>query len=127
MDLTTIKATDRLVYLTHPKSGEELGLVFELRSPHDDAVREIEREWQNSRLHPKRRRRTLTVEELESLQNNRILAAVKGWTWEDDELSIHNEQPEYSRQQLKDWLKDPDLIWIRDFLVEETEDLASFF
>jgi hypothetical protein len=90
-------------------------------------VQKVQREWQNHRLHPKRRNKSITMEEMESFQDKRIVAAVKGWSWADAELTINGEQPEYSAQVLKAWLKDEKLKWLREFLVEETEDLASFF
>lgn len=126
-DIANIKAEDRDVNLLHPKTGDELGLVFHLRSPYDDEVQKVQREWQNMRLHPKRRNKAITAEELDALQEKRIIAAVKGWTWADPELSLRGERPEYSAQVLKSWLRDDSLKWIRDFLVDETEDLASFF
>lgn len=126
-DLSTIKAEDRSVNLLHPKTGDELGLVFHLRSPYDDEVQRVKREWQNHRLAPKRRNKAITVEELEAFQDKLIIAAVKGWTWEDEELSLNSERPESSPHVLKSWLKDNSLKWIREFLVDETEDLASFF
>lgn len=126
-DLSTIKAEDRSVNLLHPKTGDELGLVFHLRSPYDDEVQRVQREWQNHRLHPKRRNKAITMEEMEAFQDKRIIAAVKGWEWQDEDLSLAGERPDYSPQVLKAWLKDDTLKWIREFLVDETEDLASFF
>ena len=125
MDLNTIQTIDRDVNLTHPKTGEELGLVFHLRAPDSDEVKDVNRAWQNKRLQPKNRNKAITSEELENVTNNRIKAAVKGWTWEDKELTLDGEQPEYSKQALNTMLKDH--TWIREFLSEECEDVTSFF
>ena len=125
MDLNTIKTTDRDVNLAHPKTGEELGLVFHLRAPDTDEVANVNRAWQNKRLQPKNRNKAITSEELEAVTDNRIKAAVKGWTWEDDELTLNGEQPEYSPQALKSMLKEH--LWIREFLANECEDVSSFF
>lgn len=126
-DLNTIRAEDRSVNLLHPKTDDELGLVFHLRSPDSDEVKAVEREWQNHRLHPKRQKRPLTVEEAESFQDKRIIAAVKGWDWEDENLNIGGERPEFSPKVLREWLKGGAPKFVRNFLVDETEDLASFF
>ena len=125
MDLNTIKTIDRDVNLAHPKTGEDLGLVFHLRAPDSDEVESVNRAWQNKRLHPKSRNKAITSEELEVVKDNRIKAAVMGWTWEDDELTLEGEQPEYSPQALRTMIKDHP--WIRDFLADECEDLTSFF
>jgi hypothetical protein len=125
MDLNTIKTIDRDVNLTHPKTGEELGLVFHLRAPDSDEVKDINRTWQNKRLQPKNRNKAITSEELENVTNNRIKAAVKGWTWTDKDLKLNKEQPKYSKQELHKMLKD--FPWIREFLSDECEDVTAFF
>lgn len=125
MDLNTIKTIDRDVNLCHPKTGEELGLVFHLRAPDSDEVKNVSRAWQNKRLMPKNRNKAITSEELEAVTDKRILAAVTGWTWEDEELTLNGEQPEYSAQALRNMMKDH--TWIREFLSDECDDLTSFF
>ena len=125
MDLNTIKTIDRDVNLAHPKTGEELGLVFHLRAPDSDEVKDVDRAWQNKRLLPKNRKKAITSEELERVTDNRIKAAVKGWTWEDKELTINGEQPKYSSKALRAMMTEHS--WIREFLAEECEDVTSFF
>jgi len=125
MDLNTIKTIDRDVNLTHPKTGEELGLVFHLRAPDSDVVKDVSRAWQNKRLMPKNRNKAITTEELENVTNNRIKAAVKSWNWEDKDLNLDGKQPEYSKAALNSMLKNH--AWIREFLSDECEDVTAFF
>jgi hypothetical protein len=125
MDLNTIKTIDRDVHLAHPKTGEELSLVFHLRAPDSDEVSKVDRDWQNKRLMPKNRKKAITSLELEGVTNNRIKAAVKGWTWKDKELTLNGEQPKFSPKALKDMITEHK--WIRDFLAEECEDVTAFF
>jgi hypothetical protein len=125
MDLNTIKTIDRDVNLTHPKTGAELGLVFHLRAPDSDDVKTVDRNWQNKRLQPKNRKKAITSEELERVTDNRIKAAVKGWTWTDKELVLDGEQPKYSPKTLRAMMTNH--TWIREFLAEECEDITSFF
>jgi hypothetical protein len=125
MDLSTIKTIDRDVNLQHPKTGEELGLVFHIKAPDSDEVKDVSRAWQNKRLQPKNRNKAITSEELEAVTNNRIKAAVTGWTWENDELTLDGEQPEFSRKALHAMLKDHPFI--REFLSDECEDVTSFY
>ena len=124
-DLSNIQSSDREVNLINPKDGSELGLVFELRSPESKEVQKVQREWQDRKLHPKRRNKAITTDELEALQTQRILASVKGWRWEDPELTFNGEQPEFSEAALRAWVRD--YKWIRDFLITETEDADAFF
>lgn len=125
MDLSTIKTSDRDVYLQHPATGDELGLIFHLRAPDHDEVKAVDREWTDKRLQPKYRNKAIRTEELEQVKLKRVLASVTGWTWEDPELTFDGEQPEFSRQELKKMLTARP--WILEFLKEETEDTASFF
>jgi len=125
MDLNTIKTNDRDVNLEHPKTGEELGLIFHMRAPDSDEVQNVDRDWQNKRLQPKFRKKAITSEELEAVADKRIMASVTGWTWEDPDLMLDGEQPEYSPQNLRNMLKK--YGWIRDFLASEVEDINSFF
>ena len=125
MDLNTIKTIDREVNLLHPKTGEELGLVFHLKAPDSDEVKTVDRNWQNKRLLPKNRKKAITSEELERVTDARIKAAVQGWTWEDEELFIDGEQPEFSPAALSKMMKEHP--WIREFLSDECEDITAFF
>ena len=127
MDLNTIKTVNRKVNLCHPVTGDELGLVFELRAPNSDEVKDVSRAWQNKRLSPKFRNKRIDALELEAVTDNRIKAAVIGWEWEGDieEISLNGEQLEYSPKVLKGWLRD--LPFIREFLSDECEDVSSFY
>lgn len=125
MDLNEIKTVDRKVNLAHPKTGDDLGLIFHIHAPDSDDVKDVSRKWQNKRLMPKNRNKAITSEELEAVTDRRIRAAVFGWTWEDKELLLNGEQPEYSPQALRDMMKNQP--WIREFLSDECEDLTSFF
>lgn len=125
MELNTIKTIDRDVNLEHPKTGHDLGLVFHLRAPDSDAVKDVSRKWQNKRLQPKNRNKPITSEELEAVTDRRIRAAVIGWTWEDEELTLNGEQPEFSLKALRTMMSEQP--WIREFLSDECENLTSFF
>lgn len=124
MDLGAIKSQDREVVLLHPHTGEETGLTFHLRSPDSPEVKKVQREWQDRMLSPKRRRKNISSAEAEAFQDSRIAAQVVGWKWTDEETVFDGEQPEPSDATLRKWLKE--YTWVRDFLVEETEDLTSF-
>lgn len=124
-DLSNIQSSDREVSLVNPVNGEELGLVFEIRSPESDEVQKVQREWQDRKLHPKRRNKPITSGELDALQDARIVASIKSWRWEDPDLVFNGEQTEFSEVVLKKWLRDHK--WIRAFLIQETEDADAFF
>lgn len=121
MDISTIKYADREVELRHPGTEEGLGLFFQLRSPHDEAVKKVERASINERL--ARKKQNLTMESLEATKEKVILAAVSGWRWEGDN-TIGGEQPDYSPQALRDMIRTH--VWIREFLDSELGDHQAF-
>lgn len=123
-DLTSIAPKSRRVPLLHPSNEQEVGLTFLLRSPHSEEVQKAQRAFQNKRLS---KRKSMTAESFEAGRLQIIVAAVEGWEFTDTDLTIHGEQPEYSTQALKDLLKDPALLWIREFLDRELGDEGSFF
>lgn len=124
MDLGKIQSTDRSVTLMHPLTGEPTGLVFHLRSPDSFEVKRVQREWQDRMLSPKRRGKKISAVEMEAFQDNRIVAQVSNWEFTDEGTNFDGDQPEYSEDTLRKWLKK--FSWIRQFLVDETEDLTAF-
>jgi hypothetical protein len=125
MDLSTIKTTARDIELTHPKSGAGLGWVFHVLAPDADEVKSVERDWTDKRLQPKRRNKGITTDELDAVKDKKLLTAVTGWTWVSEEANFQGEQIEFSPKALRNVLKIAP--WIRDQLVEELEDVTSFF
>lgn len=126
MELTSIAPEDRRVPLLHPATEKEVGLTFILRSPYDEEVKKAERKWQNARF--QKRKQRMTAESMETLKLNVIMAAVKGWTFDRDDLEIFGERtPAFNPALLKRILTADKTAWIRDFLDKELGDEGSFF
>lgn len=125
MDISTLKPRNTFVNLEHPGTKEELPLLFEMRSRHSEEVQEVV-EKNNARLTNRHgKRREPTPEEAKAHNRNLILAAIVGWEWQDDNLSFNGEQPPYSRDTLKSWLKEYD--WMTEFFAQEFIDDGNFY
>ena len=125
MDISTLKPRNTFVNLEHPGTNEELAIVFEMRSRHSEEVQAVVEKFTARLTNRHGKRREATPEESKTHNRNLILAAVVGWEWLDDSLNFGGEQPEYSRDVLKEWLKDYD--WIAEFLAGEFIDDGNFY
>lgn len=123
LDLGDIKPGTREVAITHPATGEDLGLVFILRSSHHPDVIKVERDWQNSRL--RKRNIDITVEQFEAIKIKTLAAHVESWRWDDPKLKLNGEQPEYSVRACREMLRDH--LWIREWLDRETGNASRFY
>lgn len=125
MDISTIKPRNTFVHLEHPGTKEELGLLFEMRSRHSDEVAEVTEKHNAKMTNRHGKKREPTPEEAKAHNRNLILASIVGWEWEDPELLFNGEQPEYSRETLKAWLKEHD--WMTEFFAMEFVDDGNFY
>jgi hypothetical protein len=123
MDISNIQATNHKVALRHPGTGEDLGLVFEMRSRHSKEVKRVNERFEQK--HTGRRAKEPSPAEKRQHSKELIVASVAGWEWTDPDLVFEGEQPEYSADVLKKWLKD--YPWMLEFFSEEFIDDANFF
>lgn len=126
-DISSIKAHDREVELTHPATEEGLGWFFQLRSPYSKEMRDAEKEIQNQRLNAMRRGKSnINADVLANHREKIILAGVSGWRFEGD-ASFEGDTPEFSKAKLREIVRNPDHAWIRDFLDRELGSQEDFF
>jgi len=125
MDISTLTPRNAFVNLEHPGTGEELGLVFETRSRHSDEVQKVTRDY-DARNQPKRGRgKEPSLLEKRAHSRDLILASVVGWKWTDPKLVFDGEQPAYTYETLKKWLKD--YPWMVEFFSRAFLEDENFF
>lgn len=125
MDLNTIQPKNIFVNLEHPGTGAELGLVFEMRSRHSDEVSAVSDRWEAQ--WSKKRGKEPSPSAKRAHSRDLILASVVGWEWEDPELTFDGEQPQFSPDTLKAWLKDKKRVWLLEFLAKQLIEDEHFF
>ena len=123
MDLGNLKPQNSFINLRHPGTDEELGLVFEMRPRYSDEVQAVNDKFEAQ--FDKKRGKKPSRAEMRRHSVSIILASVCGWEWQDDELTFNGEQPEYSRDTLKAWLKE--YPWMLEFFSTEFADDSNFF
>lgn len=120
-DLSTIVAAERSINITHPATGEPVGLTITLLPDSHPQVKAAERKALNERLND---RNKPTAEKLEAQRTASVVARVDGWEWSND-LNFHGEQPEFSTAKLREVLAE--LPWVRDQIEQELGNRSEFF
>lgn len=121
MDLSTIETRERRVSLTHPATGEPLGLHVTLRPTDHEEVEKVRRRNLNKRLASRNSR--ITAEQAEAQAKDVLIAAVADWEW-DEGASFNGEQLECTEENVRKVLS---VKPIRDQIDQELGDEAAFF
>lgn len=123
MDISTIKATARVVEILHPVTNEPVGLRMALLPPTDPAVEKVRREITNKRLVAATTMSDWTYENQVGGDLDLLVASVSGWEWY--EAEFHGEKPQFSEDTLRQVLKE--LPWVRDQVDVEAGKIKAFF
>ena len=127
MDISSLTPRNAFVNLEHPGTGEELGLVFEMRSRHSDEVQKVSRDFDAKYQNKRGRGKEPSLLDKRAHSRDLILASVVDWKWTVPitELNFGDEQPAYSKETLKKWLKD--YPWMVEFFSREFLEDENFF
>lgn len=124
MELCEVKPVERAVEIKHPSTGDELGITVTLMSMNDPRMSAIKRRFQVQRLEQERRRKAITVDEIEKNTTDLLVASMTGWVWKGD-TTFHGEKPAFNEEKIKEIFKE--LPWFKDQITEALEDEKSFF
>lgn len=109
--------------LTHPKTGDGLGVFFELRSASSPEVKAVMRKHLDHFQAQYRKQKTVSVETLERQAIEKLVAAVAGWDWGGQELHAGEGVPEYSPENVRKALE---VDWIFAQIDQQVNDLENF-
>lgn len=123
MDIASIKADSRAVEITHPATGEKLGIRITLLPDTDPKVKKVQREFQNRQF--ANRKMKLTAEQLESNTFESLVAAVSGWEWYGEDAVFEGEKPEFSDENVRRVLKKA--VFIKEQLLDEFNNREAFY
>lgn len=124
MDLETLRPSERLVEILHPANGKPIGLKVNIISLNDDRVSPIKREIRNRKLMLESRGKYFKSEDIDTNEEELLLACITGWVWEND-LTFHGEKPEFTPLNVKKVLKE--FSWIKAQIMESIGDEKAFF
>ena len=138
-ELTTIQTDDRTIEITHPGTGERIGIRVGVMHIDDERMAKIKRMITDRRLYLEARGKTFKAEEIDENKNNILFNSMTFWEWynptgdEGDEgydadamPSFEGEQhPEFTRKTVSAVLKK--LSWFSDQVNESVGDTKAFF
>jgi len=122
MDISSIAPKSRTVDITHPVTGEPVGIKFVLLPDSDEKVKKAKRVIQNRQLQS--RKLNITAEQLEANSLDLLVAAIDSWEWTGD-AEFRGEKPEFTAANVRTVLRDVD--WIRKQVDRELGNEEAFF
>jgi len=121
MDLSNIKAAERVLEIMHPATGEATGVKLMLRPPTDPKVDAVRRRLINSMLAKKTQKQTADSMEADSIAL--LSATVADIEFTGDAL-WNGEKPAFSAALVKEMLS---VVWLRKQVDEAVGDTEAFF
>lgn len=123
MDIASIQPGERAVEITHPASGEPLGIKVSVISINDERMTKITRTLTNRGLELRKKNKTPSAEDVENNQIALLQGAVVDWNWGDNKF--HGSVPEFTPENVRKVLTE--LKWFRAQLDEALGDERGFF
>lgn len=128
---TTIVARERTIEITHPVTGDDIGLSVTLRPQSSPEVKEVLRQHGDEDLEFAQRTRGRAGKKANAATVERravehLAATISGWKWAEG-VTFKGEAPAYSTEAVKKLLSDPEAHWIRKQIDIEAGDEAAFF
>ena len=124
IDISTIKAREITVEITHPGTGEGLGLIFKQVPRSDPRVKIVDQRLRDMMLQQRARNKIMTAVQLDQNAVRLICASVTGWDWAGAKFDYKGNK-EFSEQSLIEFFDENP--WARDQLDESLGDDARFF
>lgn len=138
-EITDIQSVDREVEITHPASGENIGVRVRLVSIDDDRLTKIKRRITDRRIHLEARGKTLKAEEIEENSVDLLFTAMLDWKWynptgnEGDEGFDPNAAPSFNGEAQPDFNRKnvnaifDRLAWFKQQIGEAVGETKAFF
>jgi hypothetical protein len=124
MDLSSVKPVERIVQITHPGTGVELGVSVSIMSIADERMKKIKRAIQDRRLALQQRGKNFKSDDLEENGCQLVFNAMTGWEWT-GEASFQGSKPAFNFATVQKVFEE--LPWFRNQLEEAISDEAAFF
>lgn len=124
MELSDIKTTERMIEITHPKTGENLGIQVSLMAINDPRMKKIKRKIQDQKLHLEVRGKNFKSEDIEENTYAVVFAAMTGWQWGKD-ATFKGKKPEFNRANVIEVFNE--LPWFLGQIDEAIGDEKAFF
>lgn len=109
--------------LTHPASGDGLGIIFSLVSSASDQAKAVLRKHIKANHMLQRKGKTIDVDEGEAQVIERLSASIVAWEWGENEFREGKGAPEFNKDNVADVLA---VDWIFDQINRQVNDIQNF-
>lgn len=110
--------------LTHPLTGEEIGVLFKIRSDSSPEAKQVFRRQVDHYAQEQQRSKRVKSEKLEQYELEKKAACIAGWDWRgNDALEDGDGGLEYNKANCIEILK---VDWIYNQVAAASADLANF-
>lgn len=123
MDIAKLKPAERVIEITHPATGENIGVRVTVISLVDDRLKAVRRRFQNKKIELEKRGKTFKADDLEENAIELLLNAITSWDWY--EADFGGEKLAFNEKNVKMVLDT--LPWFKNQIVEAIDDEKSFF
>lgn len=124
MEITSLKRVDITKEITHPGTGENIGIRVTIMSPNDKRLKRVIRRITDQNLQKNKRGKGIKAEDIEENQLELISNALTGWEWYGD-ATFQGEKPEFTVENVKKVCKEfPEFM---EQIDEEMGDTSRFF
>ena len=124
MDISTLKPSERLIQIKHPKSGEDLGITVTVMSIDDERMKGTMRRIRDRNRSQEAKGKAIKSEEWEETTNQLVFSAMTGWEWAEG-VDFKGKKPEFSRAMV--FMVFTELPWFRDQIDEVLGDEKGFY
>lgn len=122
-NIAELESGNRWYDVTHPKTGEPIGLKIELRPMDSEEMKKVTRDLQADGL--RNRGRPVTPEKVERNRVVLLTAAIADMKFEGD--ANWNGKTEFNSALVREILTDKKRTWLRDQIEREVNDESAFF
>lgn len=125
MDILELKPSERIIEITHPKTGENIGVRVSLVSVDDEKLKNIKRNIKDKQLRLEARGKHFNAEQIEDNTFDMMFVAMTGWEWYGDITFGDLKNPPFNEKNVKAVLKA--CSFFVDQIDKEVADTQAFF
>lgn len=110
--------------LTHPETGEEIGVLFKIRSDSSPEAKAVFRRQLDHYAQEQQRKKSIKSEKLEGFEIEKKAACIAGWDWRgNDAFEDGDGGLEYTRENCMKILQ---VDWIFNQVANASADISNF-
>lgn len=126
MDICSLKPSERVIELLHPKTEEPIGVRVSIVSATDERTKKAKRRFLDEKLNLESRGKHLTSEKIEEINVSLLYSAMVSWEWYGEDITLNGEKnPVFNQKNVYFFLNSCPLFAAQ--IEKEVSDEKAFF